>query len=81
MELHQMKADVVNGYRNEQYLNELEIKRLVETEQISHRDRIKAIKDLVRENVILSGSINLMEQYFPAIPASSTEQSNPLTSQ
>lgn len=66
MDLSITKSDVINELRSERYFNEQEISRLVQSNEIKHKDRVAQIAQLTKENVLIIEAIKLIEVYFPA---------------
>lgn len=61
-----LKIDVTSECRNQLYYNQLEIQRLIENPGgFPYKDVVDSILTLLERNVILSSSIDLMEQYIP----------------
>lgn len=64
--LQKIKIDVINECRNQLYFNQIEVQRLVENPSgLSYEKVVKKLLKLLKKNVILSSSIDLMEQYIP----------------
>lgn len=64
---NRIKVDVTNECQNQLYYNQLDVQRLIENPAgYSHKEVVDRILQLLERNVILSSSIQLMEQYIPA---------------
>lgn len=62
----QTKADVINELRNQIYYGQLEIERLLyNPSTLSHEKVVKKIISKLKENLLSSEAINLIESYIP----------------
>ena len=76
MEISIIKNDVIQKLRADRYFNEMEISRVVQSD-INHKERIKIIAELTRENANINEALRLTEMYFPAASQPTAPQPEP----
>jgi len=63
---YRVKQDVTNEFRNQLYYNQLELQRLLnKSEGLTHKQVVDSVAYILKENVVLNASIDLLEQYLP----------------